>query len=179
MPFVKSLHKVSKKLSKQLSGSLHVKGRKFKQLNRATERENKLQKKKLQYAEQKNHELLVYLHIQEKINEDKEKEVFSQDDMREIVNEYICRNDEELAQIENDRRPGRPLSSKHQLQIEKRKHDQHIFETGFSIPDISDKLTVTRLRGWNGTSGSLTSWKFTLITKEPPKEADKEVAMEV
>lgn len=165
MPLTKSLHKVLKKLSKQLVGSLHVKGRKFKQLNRATEREHKLQRKKLQHMEQKNHELLVYLHIQEKINEQKDKEVFSADDMREFVEEYIGRNDEELAQIEKDRRPGRPLSSKQQLQIEKRKHDEHIFETGFRIPDISDKLTVDRLRGWNGTSGSLSSWKFTLITK--------------
>lgn len=169
---IKSLHKVSKKLSKQLSGSLHVKGRKFKQLNRATERENRLQKKRLQYAEQKNHELLVYLHIQEKINENKDKEVFTPEDMRKFVSEYVCRNDEELAQTEKDRRPGRPLSSKQQLQIEKRKHDEHVFETGFRIPDISDKLTVDRLRGWNGTSGSVSSWKFTMITKAPKEDAD-------
>lgn len=167
---IKSLHKVSKKLSKQLSGSLHVKGRKFKQLNRATEREHKLQKKRLQYAEQKNHELLIYLHIQEKINEDKNKVVFTPEDMREFISEYISRNDEELAQIEKDRRPGRPLSSKQQLQLEKRKHDEHVFETGFRIPDVSDKLTVERLRGWNGTSGSLSSWKYIMITKEGPKE---------
>lgn len=167
---IKSLHKVSKKLSKQLSGSLHVKGRKFKQLNRATEREHKLQKKRLQYAEQKNHELLIYLHIQEKINEDKNKVVFTPEDMREFISEYISRNDEELAQIEKDRRPGRPLSSKQQLQLEKRKHDEHVFETGFRIPDVSDKLTVERLRGWNGTSGSLSSWKYIMITKDGPKE---------
>lgn len=170
MPLIKSLHKVSKKLSKQLAGSLHVKGRKFKQLNRATERENKLQRKKLQYAEQKNHELLFYLHIQEKINEHQDKETFTQGDMREFVKEYIGRNDEELAQAERERRPGRPLSSKQQLQIEKRKHDQHVFETGFNLPDISDKQTVERLRGWNGTSGSLSSWKFTMVTSKPSSE---------
>lgn len=170
MPLIKSLHKVLKKLSKQLSGSLHVKGRKFKQLNRATEREHKLQRKRLQHAEQKNHELLVYLHIQEKINEEKDKETFTADDMREFVKEYLARNDEELAQIEENRRPGRPLSSKQQLQLEKRKHEEHVFDTGYRIPDVSDKLTVERLRGWNGTSGSLSSWKFILITRAPQNE---------
>lgn len=170
MPLIKSLHKVSKKLSKQLAGSLHVKGRKFKQLNRATEREHKLQRKKLLHAEQKNHELLFYLHIQESINEQKDKETFTKDDMRQFVEEYITRNDEELAEIEKNRRPGRPLSSKQQLQLEKRKHDEHVFETGFNIPDISDKLTVERLRSWNGTSGSQSSWKFTMVTSKPPSE---------
>lgn len=167
MPFVKSLRKVSKKLSKQLAGSLHVKGRKFKQLNRATERENKLNLRKLQFAEQKNHELLFYLHFQEKINELPDAKTFSIDEMRNFVDEYICRNDEEIAEIEKQRRPGRPLTSKHQLQLEKRKHDQHIFSTGWKAPDLSDEVTVRRLRTWNGTSGSVNGWEFTFVTKNP------------
>lgn len=167
MPFIKSLRKVSKKLSKQLAGSLHVKGRKFKQLNRATERENKLNLRKLKFAEQKNHELLFYLHFQEKINELPEAKTFSLDEVREFINEYICRNDEDIAEIEKQRRPGRPLTSKHQLQLEKRKHDEHVFATGWKAPDLSDEVTVTRLRNWNGTSGSVNGWEFTFVTKEP------------
>lgn len=173
MPFVKSLRKVSKKLSKQLAGSLHVKGRKFKQLNRATERENKLNLRKLKFAEQKNHELLFYLHFQEKINELPDVKTFSAEEMRDFLNEYVCRNDEEIAEIEKQRRPGRPLTSKHQLQLEKRKHDEHIFATGWKTPDLSDEVTVRRLREWNGTSGSVNGWAFTYVTKNPVENESK------
>lgn len=170
MPLVKSLHKVTKKLAKQSAGSLHVKGRKFKQLNRAHERENKLKVRKLQHMEQKNHELLFYVHIQDRINEDSEKETFTVEDMRNFVEEYVSRDDVELEQMETDRRPGRPLTSRQQLLQEKRKQDEHIFETGFRLPDVSDKLTVERLRKWNGTSGAVSAWKFTIITKTPAEE---------
>lgn len=167
MPLIKSLSKVNKKLSKQSAGALHVKGRKFKQLNRATEREIRLKAKKLQYAEQKNHELLFYLYIQETISEEKDKTSFTHDEMRQLVDTYIRRNDEEIARMDAERRPGRPMTNKHQIQVEKRKHDQHIFETGFKIPDLTDVLTTERVKTWNGTSGATSAWKFTLIAKKP------------
>lgn len=166
MPFTKSLHKVSKKLAKQSSGALHVKGRKFKQLNRATERENKLKLKKQQYAEQKNHELLFWLHIQETINEEPEKKTFGDDELREMVSVYIHRNDDEIAEMEAERRPGRPMTNKHQIMLEKRKHDLHLFDTGFRVPDLNDEITVQRVRAWNGTSGSVTSWQQKLISSK-------------
>ncbi|WPK26802.1 hypothetical protein PUMCH_004163 [Australozyma saopauloensis] len=171
MPISKSLHKVSKKLSKQSSGSLHVKGRKFKQLNRATERDIKLKLKKHRFAEQKNHELLYYLFVQEYINEIPDKSSFTIDDMRHIIETYINRNDEELEEFEKERRPGRPMTNKHQIKVEKKKHDEHLFQTGYRIPDLTDVLTVTRLRNWNGTSGSASSWKWKLVSKSDATDA--------
>lgn len=164
MPLTKSLHKVNKKLAKQSAGALHVKGRKFKQLNRATERENKLKLKKLRYAEQKNHELLFYLHIQESINEIPDQTTFSIEESRQLIDAYLHRNDDELAQMESERRKGRPMTNKHQIMLEKKKHDFHIFETGLRTPDLLDAQTVRRVREWNGTSGAVSAWKFTLVT---------------
>lgn len=177
MPIYKSLHKVSKKLSKQSSGSLHVKGRKFKQLNRATERDSKLKLKKLRFAEQKNHELLFYLHIQKSISDLPQDTKFTMEDMRQILEAHIGRDDEEIAEMEKERRPGRPMTNKHQIKIEKRKHEQHLFETGFKFPDLRDVETAQRVRNWNGTSGAVSGWKWTLITKEasqPTKENEDE-----
>ncbi|OBA22364.1 hypothetical protein METBIDRAFT_40747 [Metschnikowia bicuspidata var. bicuspidata NRRL YB-4993] len=172
MPLIKSLSKVLKKLAKQSSGSLHVKGRKFKQLNRATEREHKIKAKKAQFAEQKNHELLFYLHLQETLNEQPEKASYDVPEMRAILEGYISRNDAEIAQMDSERRPGRPMSNRHQIMIEKRKHDRHLFVTGFRMPDLSDEDTTRRLRNWNGTSGSLSAWKFTLVTELPHEAPD-------
>lgn len=149
-----------------------MKGRKFKQLNRATERDTKLKLQKLRFNEQKNHELLFYLHIQESIQEQPKETEFNVEDMRQIVASYIARDDEELAEWESERRPGRPMTNKHQIRLEKRKHDMHIFDTGFKIPDLRDPKTATRVRNWNGTSGAVSGWKWTLVTKEDAKDAE-------
>lgn len=170
MPLIKSLKKVNKKLAKQSSGSLHVKGRKFKQLNRATERENKIKLKKSQFAEQKNHELLFYLHMQEKANETPEKVAFDEADITQFVSEYIHRNDEEILQMEKDRRPGRPMSNRHHIMIEKRNYDLHLFETGWRVPDLRDEETCRHVKNWNGTSGSVSAWKFFRVTSGSSNE---------
>lgn len=58
MPLAHNLSKVTKNLSKsKSSGSMHIKGRKFKQLNRATLRDKKITTKKLKSLEQKENEL--------------------------------------------------------------------------------------------------------------------------
>lgn len=168
MPLAKSLGKVLKKIAKQ-SSQLHVKGRKFKQLNRATERENHLKAKKQRFAEQKNHELLGFLHIQELANADP-KEVYTIQDLQNYVAEYLKRFDDEIAEAELLRRPGRALTTKQQLLLEKRKHEKHIFQTGYRVPDITDAQTAERVRAWNGTSGACSAWKFTLITSEPQEQ---------
>lgn len=168
MPLAKSLTKVSKKIAGS-SLTLHAKGRKFKQLGRATEREAKIRAKKQRHMDQKNHELLFYLHIQESIK-DSPDETFSLNELREIVREWVCRDDEELAEIDKNRRPGRPLTGKQQLLKEKRKHDEHLFETGIRTPDIRDKDTVTYVKNWNGNAGASTAWKFTLVTKAATDE---------
>lgn len=163
MPLAKSLNKVSKKIAGS-SATLHAKGRKFKQLGRATEREAKIKAKKQRHMEQKNHELLFYLHIQESIKENPQ-ETFDLHEIREIVRQWVIRDDEELAEIDKSRRPGRPLTSRQQLLKEKRKHDEHVFETGLRTPDLRDKDTVVNVKNWNGNAGASTAWKFTLITK--------------
>uniref|UniRef100_A0A0L0NTV7 Translation machinery-associated protein 16 n=1 Tax=Candidozyma auris TaxID=498019 RepID=A0A0L0NTV7_CANAR len=165
MPLAKSLTKVSKKIAGS-SATLHAKGRKFKQLSRATEREAKIRAKKQRHMEQKNHELLFYLHIQESI-QNRQEETFTMEDMREIVTLWVCRDDEELKEIDRNRRPGRPLTSKQQLLKEKRAHDEHVFETGIRTPDLRDKDTVINVRNWNGNVGASTAWKFTTVHKNP------------
>lgn len=165
MPLAKSLSKVTKKIAKQ-PGALHAKGRKFKQINRATERDRRLKSQKLKHDEQKNHLLLFYLHFQETINEEyQSQETFSIAEIVEILNKWVTRDDEELAQIDKERRPGRSLTSKQQLLKEKRKHEDQLFDTGMRVPDLTNKDTVYHLRNWNGTSGSVSGWKFTIVLR--------------
>ena len=68
MPLAHNLNKVTKNISKS-TGSLHIKGRKFKQLNRATLRDKKLQQRKSQSLERKSNELSIVFFIQSLLQE--------------------------------------------------------------------------------------------------------------
>lgn len=164
MPFVKSLGKVQKKLAKQSLGLLHHKGRKFKQLNRAHERENKLQKRKADFNDVKNHELLFYLHMQTKITV-QPQDVYTHDETLAFVEEHVARFDAEIAEHTQNRRAGRPKTNRHQILEQKRAQERHDLQTGFRVPDLGDATTVLRLRSWNGTSGASTLWKFSTVTR--------------
>ncbi|KAI5964811.1 TMA16 [Candida pseudojiufengensis] len=175
MPLAHNLNKVTKNLSKS-TGSIHIKGRKFKQLNRATVRDKKLQKQKLNSIEKKSNELLIVTFIQNKIK-DEPNESYSLEEIKDLINDFINIDRERLKDAEKEHRKGRPISTKQKLLSEKVKHEEHVFETGYKVPDISDPETVTRLRSWNGTTGATTGFKFTHVSKSQKSFPTKEVEM--
>lgn len=176
MPLAHNLLKVSKSVSKS-KGSIHVKGRNFKRLNRASLRHEKLTNRKQKHLEQKQNELMVVKYLQEEVKQVPEKEVFGLDDMKAYLENFISRFDGELEELRAARRPGRPASSRQQILEEKVKYDQGIYATGYKIPDISDKLTVNRLREWNGTIGGVTAFKFVYVSKDMEQLPIKEQEM--
>ncbi|KAK7681053.1 hypothetical protein QCA50_015890 [Cerrena zonata] len=158
MPIIKNLNKVNKNLAKS-TGQMHIKG-----------------PKKMKHQEQKDNELRFIVHLQEKVNEEPEKVTFGLQDMKDFVESYISKDDEEIKELQDERRPGRPATARQNILEEKRKHDQHIYDTGYKLPDLSDKQTVERLRLWNGTHGGVTIMKYIHIHKDmkdlPTKEAE-------
>ncbi|CAK7892596.1 hypothetical protein CAAN1_01S10792 [[Candida] anglica] len=176
MPIAHSLNKVSKSISKS-KGSLHIKGRKFKQLNRATLRDQKLNDRKLKAKDIRDKGLLSVKFLQEAIRNRPERDVFTLDDMKLFIEGYISRYDEELETLRHDRRPGRPATSRQQILEEKVKHERQIYETGFKIPDLSNKDTVEKLRLWTGSSGGTTVMKFVHISKDMTVLPTAEVEM--
>lgn len=176
MPLAHSLSKVTKNVSKS-KAAIHVKGRKFKQLNRATLREKKLQLKKLESLERKSNELSIVFFIQNILKDDSQKSEYSLDEMKSIIEKFIHQNDDELERLKSERRKGRPPTNRQNLLEEKLKHDLDVFKTGYKIPDLSDKLTVERCRDWNGTTGATTNMKFIRISKDMTEFQTEEVDM--
>lgn len=180
MPLAHNLSKVTKNLSKS-TGSIHIKGRKFKQLNRATLRDKKLTAKRAKSIEQKENDMASIFFLQKLINDDddfKKVETFSLAEMKAFVELFISRFDDELQQLREERRPGRPQTNRQQILEEKVKYDKRIYATGFKTPDLTDKATVERLRLWNGTTGGATVMKFVLLTKDMQLLPTKEVTMD-
>ncbi|ODV93037.1 hypothetical protein PACTADRAFT_5421 [Pachysolen tannophilus NRRL Y-2460] len=166
MPLAKSLSKVQKSAKNK---NIHPKGRKFKQLNRATLREKKILDKKAKHSEKKENELLIVNYIKEIIGQDDLKKVvsFGLNDMKVFIEAFISRDDEELIDLQNQRRPNRPASNR-QLILENRKKSeiqQFTEGAGFSIPDLSDVENVENLRNWNGTFGGINNVKRIYINK--------------
>lgn len=177
MPLAHNLNKVTKNLSKS-TGSIHIKGRKFKQLNRATLRDQKLTARKAKAHEQREKEVQDFKFIQEAINNRKEQETFTLDEMKLFIESFLSRYDEELTRLRKERRPGRPATSRQQILEEKVKYDEQIYKTGYRIPDLSDKDTVEKLKNWNGSSGGLTIMKFIRVSKDMKQLPTKDIEMQ-
>lgn len=176
MPLAHNLNKVTKNLTKS-TGQMHVKGRKFKQLNRATLRDQKITLKKMKHQEQKDRELYGIQFMKDSVNENSDQEVFLLEQMKSFIEAYISRNDEELKELKDQRRPGRPATSR-QLQLEVAINDEkQVYLTGFRIPDLSNKETVERLKLWNGTNGGTTVLKFIHVSKNMNELPVKEEVM--
>lgn len=166
MPLAKSLGKVTKLLQNR-RGQIHPKGRKFKMLNRATNREKKLLERKARHAAGREHELLLMRFFQQAVaGERAEQEVFSVAEVRVFVEAFIARDDEEIEELVEARRPGRPASTRLQQLQQRRAHEEHVFDTGFEVPDLAVKENVERLRAWNGTSGGVGVINMVFVARE-------------
>jgi translation machinery-associated protein 16 len=72
-----------------------------------------------------------------------------------IPHRYIARDDEELATLKAQRRPGRASTNP---------EDQ--FQSGFWMPDLRDSEGVAKLRAWKQDWSSLNTLKFARIGSE-------------
>ena len=164
MPIAHSLKKVAKNVSKH-SGQMHIKGRKFKQLNRATLRDQKLTERKRNSQEHKMKELESLRFFQAAI-QNRGNSSFLMEEIKIFIESYLSRFDEELSTLRLDRRPGRPPTTRQQKLEQQLETDKQLYQTGFRVPDIRDKKTVENLRNWNGSPGGTTILKLIRVTKD-------------
>ncbi|KAH3671051.1 hypothetical protein OGAPHI_000762 [Ogataea philodendri] len=162
----KSLTSVTRKLKP--SKLLHPKGRKARLVSRATLRDEKLAKKKAIHQDRKSEELQIVTYFQQVICDNEEwsgKPTFEPSEIHAFIQTFIARDDDELEQLRAERRPGRPATKRQDLLEQRKAKESHMYETGWSIPDLQNKTTVELLRNWNGDRGSLTALTFKTVKK--------------
>lgn len=166
MPVGKSLAKVTKSIGNNKL-KVHPRGRKLQQLERATLRDQQLEKKKRLHADNRTVELLRYSFMQELIlSEDlADDKVFSRADIAKFIEMFIARDDEEINELKKAKRSNRPTSNKQLLLEQKRKKESQEFVIGFLAPDLTDAHSVNALREWNGTFGGLNNVKKIRLRK--------------
>mgnify|MGYP001559515348 FL=1 len=175
----KSLLKVQQKINKKKS-PLHPKGRKAQLLARASLREDRVNQKKLMHTMRKTEENQIVDFIQEFINsEDQmEKEAYNLDDMKSLIQSFVDRDNDELAKMKQQRRADRPPSKKMDLLEFRIKQENHLFETGWKIPDLRSSVNVAKLRAWKGGHGGLTALDFCIVKKNGILNDGKDIEME-
>ncbi|KAH3678434.1 hypothetical protein WICMUC_001451 [Wickerhamomyces mucosus] len=164
MPIQHSLAKVTKSIQKS-KGTVHPKGRKIKQINRATLREQKINNKKAAHLERKEHELQRTLFMQEAILHREDQISFTLEEIKSLIESFLSRDDEELDKLKAERRKGRPPTNRQSILENKKKHEFAEYESGYLVPNLNDEKTVENLRAWNRTTGGLNVVKFIHISK--------------
>ncbi|EGV60577.1 translation machinery-associated protein 16 [Yamadazyma tenuis] len=177
MPLAHNLKKVSKSVASS-KGSVHIKGRNFKKLNRATLRDRKLTNRKAEHLEQKQNELMIIKYIQEEVKQASDQEVFGLDSMKSYIENFLSRFDDEVEQLQGERRPGRPASARQQILEQLIQSEKSNYVSGIKVPNLSDKLTVDLLRKWNGTIGGVTAFKYINVYRDMKQIPTKEETMQ-
>lgn len=163
MPIAKSVTKMQKKKSTQ---SLHPKGRKFKQMQSALHREQKLQKQSANKSKIEDQILEKYIFAQEAVK------LFGKPQLEipevvDICDKFVNRNKPELDELAKERkeRPNRPPSNKYLSLKALYDNEMKEFEQGFEFVDLTNEETVKNLINWNRSWGGLNMLKTITVTK--------------
>ncbi|KAB8343048.1 hypothetical protein FH972_022642 [Carpinus fangiana] len=131
----KSLNKVQKSIGKKSGAKkgLHVNSRDAHRLQRAGDRDARVAKtekiRKQQHMPYQNR----VAHCQEYVGN--KTEPLSMDEAQAMIQGYVERNDEEAAELKEQRRPGRPGSSREAAIEMARATEVQEFKSGFWLPD--------------------------------------------
>ncbi|KAI6909719.1 hypothetical protein KC318_g9043 [Hortaea werneckii] len=80
-----------------------------------------------------------------------------------LIQEYLSRDEDELAQIKSERRPGRPPSTRQTVLEQTREMERKEFESGFWLPNLQDEETLVKLDGWKGDWAGLGVLRFVRV----------------
>jgi translation machinery-associated protein 16 len=162
-----SLNKVQKHISKKKGGkltSLHQNSRDANRLRRAGAREDKLTKI-LDAATRANK---VYVDRIEWFRSALEGSsgTLSEAELQALTEGYLGREDDELAQAKEERRPGRPPSKVEERITERKNAEEREYKAGFWIVDLRTPEDRDKLERWSGDWAGLNTLKFIRITRD-------------
>ncbi|KAI9723691.1 MAG: hypothetical protein M1812_000991 [Candelaria pacifica] len=156
----KSLAKVQKKISKKKgsTNSLHENSRDSQRLRRAGARDDKLARVAAARAKTNQPHLQRVSFFQQVAQQ--ATGPMALDTIQGLIQRYLQRSDEELATLKQERRPGRPSSTREDLLKQRIVMEGREYDTGFWIPDLEDEENLKQLEKWNGEWSSLNTLKY-------------------
>ncbi|KAF8252835.1 hypothetical protein K440DRAFT_594429 [Wilcoxina mikolae CBS 423.85] len=159
-----ALAKVAKKIRKKRGALDNLGDREAARYNRAALREQKLKKNAKTRNGMRDIDMVRTGYFKVAVKDVTAPLEVAQ--IRELIENWVHRDDHELERYEQERRPGRPPLPKHMDLKNRVEREMEEFVTGFHIPDLQDWQNIENLQRWDGTIGSLAQVRFTRVTKE-------------
>lgn len=162
----RSLHKVQKQIAKKRGAkpsALHENSRDARRLRQAGAREEKLGRI-MNAAARSNQKYVERVAWFQRALVDQEK-LLNDQDVSRLVEEFIGREDEELAELKAAQRPGRPQSRAQEHITQRIENETKEFKAGFWMPEVRSKEALTKLQQWGGQWGGLNTLHFIRATK--------------
>jgi translation machinery-associated protein 16 len=88
------------------------------------------------------------------------------DGLKQLVDDCIGRNSKELLELRENKREGRPPTSREQALAQSMDQEKAEFVGGFWVPDLTDEANVEALKHWNGEWAALSIIKFVRLTRD-------------
>ncbi|EEA18978.1 translation machinery-associated protein 16 [Talaromyces marneffei ATCC 18224] len=170
---LKNLSKIQKKLTKKRGklNALHEESRNAKILRRASAREDRIARVATSAMIARQSFLDRVVHFQECLEELSEPIAMTDEDIVELIHKWIHRSDDELQELQEERRKGRPPSKREENLKQRTVTEEKEYRSGFWMPDVTQQEVRQQLKIWNGEWSSLSALKFIRFleggTKQP------------
>ncbi|KAF2399836.1 hypothetical protein EJ06DRAFT_477875 [Trichodelitschia bisporula] len=158
------LSKVQKQISKKRQGksaALHEGSRDAMRIQRAGGRQDKLAK---QLSSRLKGNATFSMRTMQ--TECDSTESCSIPEMQELIERYIHRDDETLAALKVQHRPGRPPNPKENLLKQRVDQEEREYISGFWMPDIRSESNMIALTKWDGEWVALATMDFIRVAKD-------------
>lgn len=87
-------------------------------------------------------------------------------EIQAMIEDYLGRDDEELANLKAARRSGRPPTTRQTLLEQSQATEQNEYAAGFWVPDLEDAENLKKLKEWSGEWSGLATLKYSRISKD-------------
>ena len=89
--------------------------------------------------------------------------------VKEIIKRYVSylsRHIDEIEQLQRERRPGRPSSTREDLLKHATAAEEKEYASGFWLPEMQDEKNLEILRAWSGEWSSLNTLRYIRLSKD-------------
>ncbi|RKP11222.1 translation machinery-associated protein 16 [Piptocephalis cylindrospora] len=146
----------------------HPFSRKANQMNRVFLRSEKLQKAKSARLGHMEETVQRFLAFRDALSP--ETITMTREEMRQVLETYVSRYDEEMFQLEADRRPGRPKTGRETELELLRLRETESYASGLDVPNLTSPSMVKILRGWDGDHNSITRFRTIRLSASASKD---------
>ncbi|KAI9728391.1 MAG: hypothetical protein M1828_003791 [Chrysothrix sp. TS-e1954] len=162
----KSLNKVQKHINKKKGKRpvLHERSRDAQKLRQALSRSDRVNSHALVTSKTQLPFVERIAFFQQEVSQ-RGKEPFTPEEIHKSIQNYIGRHDENLEQLQAERRPGRPPTKQQEVLQQRKQSEKGEYLSGLWMPLMTDTKNLEALEEWNQEWTALGTMKYCRVTE--------------